>query len=128
MRFIGMVVHRDHCEVAIAEAGRVCSARAGFRLSPRCSRLSPRAAAAAHAADGSVDQQDRLRGGCSLNSNDRCLIRVDRYLRVRQGQEEAAELSVSRHTTSSKAFRLIDETLLLEIMISPCRIQFRPRN
>lgn len=26
MRFIGMDVHRDHCEVAIAEAGRVRSA------------------------------------------------------------------------------------------------------
>jgi hypothetical protein len=32
----------------------------------------------AHAAYGSVDQQADHRGGCSLNSTTKCLIRVDR--------------------------------------------------
>ena len=64
------------------EGSYLCSERTMYRLLGAGGEVRERRdqlAAAAHAADGGVDQQARQRGGCSLNSDDRCLICVDRY-------------------------------------------------
>ncbi|MGE5283247.1 MAG: hypothetical protein ACM3N0_13185, partial [Chloroflexota bacterium] len=52
---------------------------------------------AAHAADGSVDQQARVRGGCSLNSNDGCLIFVDRYRHQPDCLDAMVPITYSEH-------------------------------
>jgi putative transposase len=68
-------VHHGKAEEAHTARRAVLAAR--LRGRPRA--LRAQGAATAHAADGSVDQQARDRGGCSLNSSEGCLILVDRY-------------------------------------------------
>jgi hypothetical protein len=82
-------------------AARGAPARAGRRLRGEARPLRQGRAAAAHATDGSVDQQAHNRGGCSLNSTTKCLIRLDR-LRARAVETSAAPAEHSAPQTNTR--------------------------
>ncbi len=96
-------VHHGRAEKA--HAARRAVLAAAYAANPeRFVRGAPRAA---HAADGGVDQQARDRGGCSLNSNDGCLIFVDRY---RSTRKRAGPLDLAVAQAKAKTLDLTTST------------------